>query len=522
MRDGWRQAMGWLHTWAGLVTGWLLCAIFLTGTLSVFREPITRWMQAAPPLPAAARPMADGAAAQAAVDYLAGVAPGARFWRIELPARPGEALQLAWRGKDGAQQRAFDPASGTVLPPAWGRKTEGGRHFMSFHYSLQAGIAGFWIVGVVAMGMLVALVSGVIVHKRIFADFFTFRPGKGQRSWLDAHNACGVLALPFLFMITLTGLWIFYSSYLPLPLQAAFGSGDAGYERLATALAGEPEAPRRKAAGQPAPLPPMVPLLARATQLIGGDAALLLVERPGDSSMAVRVVGRAKDDGDSPRILNQPGTVTLDGASGAVLALRKADPVEESVGSATHRVVEHLHYARFGGWTMRWLYFASGLAGTALMATGTVLYLVKRRQKSLGEFGRATPLAYRCIEAVNIAAISGCALACIAYFYGNRLIPADLATRPAWEIRVFLLAWLGSLVHAALRPRTAAWVEQLALGALLCTGLPVLNYLTTGLHLGVYAAHGDWQGAGVELASIGFGVLLACAARQARRNGDKS
>lgn len=48
MKPGLRQSMAWLHTWCGLVCGWLLCAIMLTGTLSVFREPITRWMQAEP------------------------------------------------------------------------------------------------------------------------------------------------------------------------------------------------------------------------------------------------------------------------------------------------------------------------------------------------------------------------------------------------------------------------------------------------------------------------------------------
>ena len=41
MKAGFRQSMSWLHTWCGLTCGWLLCAIFLTGTLSVFREPIT-------------------------------------------------------------------------------------------------------------------------------------------------------------------------------------------------------------------------------------------------------------------------------------------------------------------------------------------------------------------------------------------------------------------------------------------------------------------------------------------------
>ncbi|MNT84204.1 hypothetical protein D3C72_2241880 [compost metagenome] len=49
------------------------------------------------------------------------------------------------------------------------------------------------------MFMLVAIVSGVITHKKIFTDFFTFRWGKGQRSCLDAHAALSVLgfAVPF-------------------------------------------------------------------------------------------------------------------------------------------------------------------------------------------------------------------------------------------------------------------------------------------------------------------------------------
>jgi len=184
-------------------------------------------------------------------------------------------------------------------------------------------------------------------------------------------------------------------------------------------------------------------------------------------------------------------------------------------------VMEHLHYARFGGWTMRWLYFMSGLAGTALMATGTILYLIKRRQKSGGEFGAATARAYRCIDAINTASISGSVLACIGYFYANRLMPADLAARSGWEIRAFFMVWLAALVHAAARPRASAWIEQLALGALLCVGLPVLNALTTGRHVGGYIAAADWQSAGVELTAIGFGVLLAVAALKVHRKGRK-
>ena len=78
------------------------------------------------------------------------------------------------------------------------------------------------------MFMLVAIVSGVITLK-IFKDFFTFRPGKGQRSWLDSHNATAVLALPFHFMITYSGLLIFMVMLMPWGMNAAYEDGWRGF-----------------------------------------------------------------------------------------------------------------------------------------------------------------------------------------------------------------------------------------------------------------------------------------------------
>lgn len=38
-----RQAMAWLHTWFGLVLGFVLMAAFFFGALSVFDREIDRW-----------------------------------------------------------------------------------------------------------------------------------------------------------------------------------------------------------------------------------------------------------------------------------------------------------------------------------------------------------------------------------------------------------------------------------------------------------------------------------------------
>lgn len=55
------------------------------------------------------------------------------------------------------------------------------------------------------------------------------RFGKGQRSWLAAHNVTAVLALPLHLMITYTGLVSLASLYAPAPIAAAFANEDSYY-----------------------------------------------------------------------------------------------------------------------------------------------------------------------------------------------------------------------------------------------------------------------------------------------------
>src|SRR5690606_12880194 len=113
------------------------------------------------------------------------------------------------------------------------------RMHWKLHYLPQ--MLGVFVVGFCTMALLVALITGVIAHKRIFADFFTFRPRKGQRSWLDFHNLMGVLSLPFLIMITYSGLIFYTVTYVPSGLNAAFeGRPEAYWRQIEADLAVPP------------------------------------------------------------------------------------------------------------------------------------------------------------------------------------------------------------------------------------------------------------------------------------------
>ncbi len=254
MKGSFRQSMAWLHTWAGLVVGWVLFAVFVTGTASYYRADISRWMRPeltkASPLTHAELP----AAAERAVAYLEKHASEARTWFIGLPHGAEPVLDLFWRIRPGA------PPGHVILDARTGaemalRKTMAGDFLYRFHFELHLPpIWGRWIVGICAMIMLVALISGIITHKRIFSDFFTFRRDKApRRSFLDAHNVTGVLALPYHLMITYTGIVTLSLMYMPWGVTTAYRGdsqayfSEAGFVTTSRPVANRPAPPARSA-----------------------------------------------------------------------------------------------------------------------------------------------------------------------------------------------------------------------------------------------------------------------------------
>jgi len=104
-----------------------------------------------------------------------------------------------------------------------------------------------------------------------------------------------------------------------------------------------------------------------------------------------------------------------------------------------------------------------------------------------------------------------------AYFWANRLIPADFAARREWEAHALFITWGLLLLYPALRTPSRAWLETLWLAAAAFALLPLLNLLTTDRHLGVTLPAGDWVLAGFDLTMLALGACFAVAARRVRR-----
>ena len=535
-----RLSMTWLHTWFGLVLGYVLVVVFFFGSLSVFDREIDRW--ALPETRFEAQPMPSFDEVLAPVfrelephpDDMAATArrvigplpdPGtlelASLYAYTTHRDPvllvGGEFGIPNKPKDASDEHqhvhgwaTIDPRTGTPLPVD--RLKIGSDFFYPMHYSLHLHAwndVGYWIVGFAALVMLAALVSGVVVHRKLFRELFTFRPRKQpQRRLLDLHNLTGVVALPFHFFFALTGLIIFAAIYLPVSDKLLKPLHDA-HERLESTQTGLPLEP----AGQPAAMASVDAMVAEAQRRwaergMAGEVGLLFADHLGDTNGYVSIYRAGTD-----RVSLTGEGIHFRASTGEVIRVEPPAGVVAGIND----FLTGLHLQHFRHWLLRWLYFLGGMAGCVCIATGFLFFVEKRKQQHARE-GRS---GARWVDALAVAAVTGTLIATAAILVANRLLPEDLPARGTWEERVFWLAWLGALLHAAWRSapvlqarRSAAWAEQCLAVSVLAVVAVLLNWITTGDHLWHTLTTGYWPVAGVDLTLLAAAAIAAMTARR--------
>ncbi len=541
MFHSFRQAMAWLHTWFGLVLGFVLMAAFFFGALSVFDREIDRWaipatrfepqpmpsfekvlrpaferLQPPPEMVEAMRPRVDGPMPER-FDRIA-------YWSAYTTHRdPVLAIYAGWEvpGAKNPDEQLYavgtiDPRDGTPLPDD--RLKIGSGFFFPLHYGLTLDWKnlGIWIVGFSALVMLAALVSGVVMHRKLFRELFTFRPGKARlRSALDLHNLTGVVALPFHFFFAFTGLVIFSATYyFPLGHTQLHELHELHEQHEAAAL-GLPHG----RSGVPAGLANVDAMVAEAQRRweargMAGDVGFLVLQHVGDANGYVSVYRAGTD-----RIALVGQGIHFKADTGALL---REDPPATPVA----RVAEFLtglHLQHFRHWLLRWLYVFGGLMGAVCIATGFVFFVEKRKR----QHARVGSQGVRIVDALAVTTVTGMVLAALGILVANRLLPEALPGRGDWERYAFWGTWALALVHAGWRSAPVArglpnpaWREQCWAIAVLAVAAAVLNWVTTGDHLLRTLAAGYWPVAGLDLALLAVAAIAAAAGHRLGRRAE--
>ncbi|WP_063922934.1 PepSY-associated TM helix domain-containing protein [Cupriavidus basilensis] len=507
MKGTFRFSMQWLHTWVGVCLGWIIFLVFFNGTAAYFKQEITTWMK--PEIGAVSDP---AKSVEGAVAFLSEKAPDASTWIISVPSDRNPVSEVSWRPrpKPGAGPDEGDDDDDRPPPdrratidayghPLAARDTEGGDYFYQFHFAFHylPRFLGMILIWLASFALMVALTTGLITHRRIFAEFFTFRPRSGARSWRDAHTTFAVLALPFHLMITYTGVTVLVFFLMPWAVFAHYASPQTFFAELVS----RPQA--ATPSGHVAPLVPVDSVLRQAETIWkGGRADTIRISNPGDMTATIQVDRQmhsvvARDAGNS---------LTFNGVTGALV---RTSPGMSAAAIASLAVFG-LHEAHFARPALRWLLFLCGAAGTAMVATGLILWTAKRRRNLLNpDYGRR---GFQLVETLNVAVIAGYPAATAAYFWANRLLPLSVHSRADAEVLCAFIGWGALLIWSTLRPKRGAWVEVLSVAALLYLALPFVNAVTASRGTLGNLLRGDALYLAFDAVALALGLTFAASA----------
>jgi uncharacterized iron-regulated membrane protein len=240
---------------------------------------------------------------------------------------------------------------------------------------------GYYIAGAVAFIFLFALITGLLVHwNKIVSNFYMFRPWEKLKTvWTDLHTALGVISFPFLFIFAVTGAYFLVNAPLFVKPTAALQ-----YEGKQDSLYTDMGVIKKDISFSNQPLNGRVDINSFIDDAYNkwNDADIVYVEaiNYGDSSMQLHVRGAVDK---SKRFTNR-GELEYQVADKTVL--KNKHPLSPpSYAEVVDDTLYSLHLGRFGGFSVKVLYFLLGICSCVVIISGVLIWLVARDKPNVPE-----------------------------------------------------------------------------------------------------------------------------------------
>ncbi len=200
-----------VHKWTSLISTIFLLILCVTGLPLVFHQEIDNYLNPPSSMPAVApgttAPRLDTIVADALKRHPGDVMVSLGFFRD----RPAVVLQSAPTPRTPfnlSHRDTVDLRTGKIIdlqPEARGKFTT---FLRELHTDLFLGLPGALFLGVMALMLITAVVSGVVIYAPFMRrlDFGTVRARSGRRLvWLDLHNLLGIVTVTWLLAVGITG-----------------------------------------------------------------------------------------------------------------------------------------------------------------------------------------------------------------------------------------------------------------------------------------------------------------------------
>ena len=491
-----------VHSWTGLLAGFALFVAFYAGALTVFHDDIAAWQN--PPWRAAADAHVS---MDTLIQRLLAQHPDARDdFGIVLPRDSSHAAYAYWEAKDGSR---FATASQIETPRAEASENELADFVYALHDSLGLPVVGLYLMGIVSVLYGLALLTGILIHlPQLVKDFFAMRVGRNlKRLWQDAHNAIGVISLPFHVIFAVTGaLFCLFGITLAALNTVAFDG--KLFDAFAKATATTPSV---TVSGASATMLGTDELIARArSEALKNGVTMFEPDymhfvHYGDSNAVAEVRGL------SQHTLGSYGTVAMNAHDGRVLDTFVGDTY--TLNGISYASLFGLHFGSFGGRTVQWLYFILGLAGAFLFYSGNLLWIESRRKRRHADQPRKTLVMARATVGVCIGSCLAISGAFVATWIAERVgVEAGVPQRVACY-GIFL----GACAYACLRPVAKATIELLWATAVLTAAMAIVDLASNAAAMTQHGSPLTWRIIGVDVTGLALGIVFALFARAAAR-----
>lgn len=403
-----------VHTWTGIIASLFLFIGFFAGALTMFKEPIAKWVEQPSITQSAAKDVNYDALISAAVSEYPVAAHGftldfenhqyPMYWYEVGNHRTlslNKQIRYATLDDNGNLVTHITTSNQLANLIDYLHRTAGLMGEVAGHHQI-----GEFIMGFAAILYFLALVSGLIfLLPTLSKSFFALRKHKGSaRFWLDTHNLLGITGFPFHLVIALTAVVFAFHDFLYGGLSLIYGD---------IALFTRPEA--ASVAFELNNLPSVAQQLVAAQTFVEGYQVKTLTFN-ALTSTAPSLTATMYNEAQMMRgplfdyLFMHPYTLEVAGST--------YNPGDEGVWSRIVGSFFALHFGSYGGEWVRWAYFALGLGGAALFYTGNLLWLEKRRNKlAKGVQSRS----YTTMAALTVGVCLGCILAVMSAMLINKL-----------------------------------------------------------------------------------------------------
>ncbi|WP_438712043.1 PepSY-associated TM helix domain-containing protein [Aquimarina muelleri] len=461
------------HTVAGIVISFALFVIFFAGAFSLFRHEIIQWEN--PEVRQAINSDYNYEKALAKLDSVYTI-----DWHDNASLifpnekNPFFKVNAYQKTQDSSFHRIFTyivPDTYRVQDLSHSHTTVGDTIYY-LHYFQQIPVVGLYLSGLVSLFFFFAIVNGLLIHWRnLFTKFFAFfTEGKWRNIWTNAHTVLGVLGLPFQLIYAITGAFFGLLTLILIPTVFLLYNGEV--DKVYNKVSPEDSI--------------VVDENAADYEHLSINELFKQVHEayPQHQIRYADMRNYGKEDAvitfkiDDFRGLLSSGSLTMYMRNGKLLPDYSILPNTKSYSESIISVMGKLHFADFGGMTMKVIYFILSLITCFMIISGVLIWRTARDNK---KYSYKQRLFHHRITMIYLAICLSMFPAFAVIFLVNKLVPIEMVDRAGLVNTIFFLSWL-ILILIGLFWKSYSMLNRnyLVIGGVLSLLVPVANGVVTG------------------------------------------